>query len=78
MSSTVASYAAPGHPEYIKARNRLGAVQARLAQERRRSGANLEAEAKAARQNATSLKAEVDRLERELKRQKTKARTTAG
>ncbi len=65
----VASYAAPGHPEYIKARNRLGAVQARLAQERRRSGANLEAEAKAARQNATSLKAEVDRLERELKRQ---------
>lgn len=65
----IASYAAPGHPEYIKARNRLGAVQARLAQERRRSGANLEAEAKAARDNASNLKAEVERLERELKRQ---------
>jgi capsular exopolysaccharide synthesis family protein len=65
----IASYAAPGHPKYIEARNRVGAVQARLAQERRRSGANLEAEAKAARENANKLKAEVDRLERELKRQ---------
>jgi capsular exopolysaccharide synthesis family protein len=65
----IASYAAPGHPDYMKARNRLAAVQARLAQERRRSGSNLEAEAKAARQNATTLKTEVERLERELKRQ---------
>ncbi len=67
--SAIASYAAPNHPKYIEAQRRVGAVQAQLNAERRRSGANLEAEAKAARENATKLKAEVDRLERELKRQ---------
>ncbi len=65
----VASYAAPGHPEYMKAAKRLAAVRARLNEERQRSAANLQAEAKAARENANKLKAEVDRLERELKRQ---------
>lgn len=65
----VASYAAPGHPEYMKAAKRLGAVRARLDEERRRSAGNLMAEAKAARENANKLKVEAERLERELKRQ---------
>jgi len=65
----VASYAAPGHPEYMKAAKRLAAVRARLDEERRRSTVNLQAEAKAARENATKLRAEAERLERELKRQ---------
>jgi capsular exopolysaccharide synthesis family protein len=65
----VASYAASGHPDYIKARNRLAAVRARMDEERRRSGANLLADAKAARANADQMKAEVDRLDNELKRQ---------
>jgi len=65
----VASYAAPGHPEYMKAAKRLAAVRARLDEERRRSAGNLMAEAKAARENANKLKVEAERLERELKRQ---------
>ncbi|TWT14983.1 GumC family protein [Reyranella sp. CPCC 100927] len=65
----VASYAAPGHPEYMKAAKRLAAVRARLDAERQRGAINLQAEAKAARENANKLRAEADRLERELKRQ---------
>ncbi len=65
----VASYAAPGHPEYMKAAKRLAAVRARLDAERARGAVNLQAEAKAARENANKLRAEADRLERELKRQ---------
>ncbi|MCW5744729.1 MAG: polysaccharide biosynthesis tyrosine autokinase [Alphaproteobacteria bacterium] len=65
----IASYAAPGHPDYQKAAKRLAAVRARLDDERRRSANNLQAEAKAARENANKLQAEVARLERELKRQ---------
>jgi capsular exopolysaccharide synthesis family protein len=65
----VASYAAPGHPEYQKAARRLGAMRARVDEERRRGTTNLAADAKAARENANKLLAEVERLERELKRQ---------